>query len=494
MPPAPAASTGKRRIPIGRRWLGLAAGPLVLVSLLVMEPPEGMTPEAWRTAAVAGLMAVWWMTEAIPISATALLPLVLMPLLDIAPMGAVAAPYANPLVFLFLGGFLIALAVQRWGLHQRIALGVLRAVGTRPDFLVGGFMGATAFLSMWVSNTATAAMMLPIGLSVIALVQGGDGDAPKPQIRHFPVALLLGIAFAANIGGMATLVGTPPNALLAGFMLDNYGLELGFARWMAVGLPAALSLLLLAWWLLTRSAYVLGRQPLPGVAVLLGRRRAALGPMSPQEKRVAVVFAATAGLWLLRPLLDRALPGLSLSDPVIAMAGALALFVIPADWSRYRFLMDWDATRELPWGVLVLVGGGLSLGTAVEASGLAGWVGTSLQAFAAWPLFALVLLVAAMVMLISHITSNTATAAAFIPLVAALALSLGDAPLSLAVPTVLAASCAFMLPVATPPNAIVFGSGMLTVGQMARAGAVLSLAALLVIVLVARLLVEPLLG
>ncbi|HEX6135460.1 MAG TPA: DASS family sodium-coupled anion symporter [Longimicrobiales bacterium] len=453
--------------PIGlRQRIGLPAGPILLILLLLLDPPAGMTLAAWRTAAVALFMACWWITEAVPIPATALTPLLLFPLLGILPAGATAAPYANPVIFLFLGGFVIALAMQRHELHRRIALGVVRAMGVHPPVLVLGFMAATAFLSMWVSNTATAVMMLPIGLSVVQLVKPDAGEGPMDF--NFAIALMLGIAYAASIGGLATLIGTPPNALLAAFMLETYGVEVGFAQWLIVGLPLVLISLPLAWLVLTRLVFPIRIREIPGGAAAIHEAYQQLGPVSRAERSVAVIFVLTAMLWIVRPLIDDVVPGLS--DTSIAIAAALATFLVPVDLKRGEFLMDWETAERLPWGVLLLFGGGLALAGAVTETGLAEWIGAQMGALGAWPVLLIVVIVTTVVIFLTELTSNTATAAAFLPLVASLSVGLGENPFLLVVPAALAASCAFMLPVATPPNAIVYGSGYVTVPQMSRAG------------------------
>lgn len=469
--------------------LGLLLGPLVFVAMLLLPPPAGLAPEAWRVAATATLMALWWVTEAVPIPVTGLLPLALFPPLGVASMGEAAAPYADPLIFLFLGGFLVALGLERWNLHRRIALGVVGLVGVRPASLVGGFMLATAFLSMWVSNTATAVMMLPIGLSVIALLRQ-DGEAAARD--GFAPALLLGIAYGASIGGMATLIGTPPNALLAAFMRRTYGVEIGFAQWMTIGLPLALLMLLGAWLILTRLAFALPRQAIAGSAALIRGEIAGLGPLATPELRVGLVFAGAALLWVLRPALEGVLPA-GVNDTVIAVAAGVLLFIIPAGGRAGRGvrLMDWPTATRLPWGVLLLFGGGLSLAAAIGKSGLAAWIGAGFAGLGHWPLLLVVLLVTAGIVFLTELTSNTATAAAFLPLMASVAPALAADPFLLTIPVALGASCAFMLPVATPPNAIVFGSGRLTVAQMARAGFLLNLAAIAIILGLTTALVGP---
>lgn len=452
-----------------RQRIGLVLGPIALVALLLMPAPEGMSAEAWKTTAVGTLMAIWWVCESIPIPATALLPLILFAPLGILPMSGAASPYANPIIFLFLGGFVIALAMERWNLHRRIALAVVRVMGVKPHRLVLGFMVATAFLSMWVSNTATAVMMLPIALSVIQLVRpDADYGSGKPVDFNFAINLMLGVAYAASIGGLGTLIGTPPNALLAGFMLETYGIQIGFAQWMMIGVPLVVVTLPLSWIVLTKFVYPIQIREIPGGEQAIEREYLKLGPVAPAEKRVAIVFVVTALLWVFRPLLEQSvIPGLD--DTVIAIAAALTLFLIPAGSKASGALIDWETAEKLPWGVLLLFGGGLALADAVQKTGLAKWIGTNVGALG-WSTFAMVVVVAVIIVFLTELTSNTATAAAFLPLVASVAVGMGENPFLLAVPAALAASCAFMLPVATPPNAIVFGSGYITVPQMARAG------------------------
>ncbi|CAN5877457.1 DASS family sodium-coupled anion symporter [soil metagenome] len=468
--------------------LGLLLGPLLLLAVLLLPPPEGMEALAWRTAGVGLLMATWWVSEAIPIPATSLLPLVLFPLLGVATIDAAASPYANPLIFLFMGGFMLALAMQRWNLHRRIALRIIAALGTRPVSLVAGFMAASAFLSMWVSNTATTLMMLPIGLSVIELViRRSDRPDRHPGESNFGVALMLGIAYACSIGGLGTLIGTPPNALLAGFVREAYGIEIGFAQWMMVGVPLVVVALPLTWLLLTRLLYPIRMAEIPGGSEIIARERQSLGSPSRAEKIVAVVFTLTAAAWIFRPLLEAR--GLVLSDAGIAIAGALALFLIPLDLRRGEFVLNWEWAQRLPWGVLILFGGGLSLASAISRTGLAGWIGEEIAGFGALPLVVVMLAVTTVIVFLTELTSNTATAAAFLPVVSSVAIGLGENPLLLAIPAALAASCAFMMPVATPPNAIVYGSGYLTIPQMARAGVVLNLLLIVLITALAYTLV-----
>lgn len=460
--------------------------------MLLAAPPEGMTIVAWRTAAVGALMAIWWITEAIPIPATALLPIVLFPLLGIATISATTAPYANEVIYLFLGGFLIAKALESCGLHRRMALTILRVVGTRPANLILGFMIATAFISMWVSNTATVVMMLPMATSVIALARGKDDESSRTPGRAFDAALLLGVAYAASIGGLGTLIGTPPNALLAGFMRQNYNVDIGFLDWMLLGVPIVVIALPFAWLLLTRLLYRLGSEPVAGGAAMLEQERRAIGPISRAEWAVGAITALTAAAWVTRPILDEWMP--ALSDSGIAIAGALLMFIVPMTLRPLRAALTWTQAERLPWSVLILFGGGLSLAAAIQQTGLSAWIGGSLGALAGWPLFAVLLTVTAVIILLSELASNTATAAAFLPVAASLALVIGADPLLLTVTAALAASGGFMLPVATPPNAIVYGTGALTIPEMARAGVLLNIFFVLLLPLVVYLLAARIFG
>ncbi len=467
------AESSQSRGAVLAAWIGLILGPLLLLACILTDPPGGLSEKAWLTVGLAALMAVWWSTEAIPIPATSLLPILLIPLLDIDTLAKATAPYANPTIFLFLGGFLLGLAMQRWNLHKRIALATLLAVGNQPSRQIAGFMIATAFISMWVSNTATSIMMLPIGLSVIGLLIAGSEEK---EGARFAVALLLGIAYSASVGGIATLIGTPPNALLAAFMRENYDVQIGFGQWMLLGLPLSIGMLVFIWWSLTRGGFRLAGGDSRG---LLEKEMAALGPMSRAETMVAVVFVLAAAAWIFQPLLADYVDGVN--DTSIAMAAAIALFLIPVDLHKRVFLMDWEQANKAPWGVLLLFGGGLSLAGVIGASGLAEWIASSLGAFDALPLLAMIALVVTVIIFLTEITSNTATAAAFLPLLGALAVAQGLSPEMLAIPAAVAASCAFMMPVATPPNAIVFGTGQLPIQAMIKAGFVLNLFGVLLV-------------
>ena len=478
------------------QWIGLVAGPLGACLAYLVLPAyytEGngatvvFTHAGRATAAMALWMAVWWMTEAIAVYATALLPLALLPATGAMPIRGAAAPYANELIYLFMGGFILALAMQRWGLHRRFALGTLRLVGTRPDRLIAGFMGITAVLSMWVSNTATAIMMLPIALSVVELARGkqsGEIDSDD----HFTPCLLLGIAYAASIGGIGTLIGTPPNLFLASYIRDNLGEEISFVRWMGVGVPLVIVFLPIAWFLMTRFVFPVQRGQISGAST--GSSYEQLGSMSRGEWSILVVFLITVTAWIFRPLLSgieiggvRPLSGLT--DPGIAILSALSLFVIPVDVKERTFVMDWPTARALPWEVLVLFGGGLSLAAAIRVNGVGEFLGNQVGGLAGIPDVVFVVLVVALVIYLTELTSNTATTATLVPILASLAPGLGFHPYMLIVPAAIAASCAFMLPVATPPNAIIFGSGHVTMQQMLRAGMGLNLIGVAIITILA---------
>jgi len=457
----PAAAPGLRQL------CGWILGPGALILTLLLPPPPGLSPEGWRTAGAALLMAVFWICESVPIPVTALLPLILFPALGLGDIRETAAPFANPVIYLFLGGFLIALAMQRWNLHRRVAINLIGLLGTRPDRLVGGFLLASAAVSMWVSNTATALMMLPIALSIVQLLPR-EGGTEAPGNRAFATALLLAVAYGATTGGMATLIGTPPNALLAAYVAKSYGVTLGFGQWMLLGVPVMLVTLPVVYLILTRVSFRLERAEIPGMAAHLRAARAELGPWSRGEIGVLWVFLLTALAWIFQPLLARGLP--LLTDTTIAIAGGLALFFIPVQPRRGEFLMNWESTKGLPWDVLLLFGGGLSLAGNIEKHGLSRYLGDLCAGLGGIPTIALVCVVCFGILMLTELTSNTATAATFLPIVAALALSLGQNPLLFLIPTALAANCSYMLPVGTPPNAIVFGSGYVTLPQMARAG------------------------
>jgi len=446
----------------------LALGPLAFALIYLFFRPEGLSSEALVVMALAIWMAIWWITEAIPIAATALLPLLVLPLTGAMPMDDTAAPYADPKVLLYMGGFMIAVTIEKWHLHKRIALSIIAFIGTDMRFIVLGFMLATAFLSMWISNTATSLMMLPIAVSVVhQLAEGIKGShVTETMIGQ---ALMLAIAYSASIGGVSTIIGTPTNIVLVGIVKELYGIEIGFAEWMMIGLPISLGLLGLCWWYLVKVAY-----PFPKNMALSGgkeeiyRQLNALGKISLPEKRVLLVFSLVSFCWISRVfLLQKLLP--FLDDTIIALAGVLLLFVIPSSVDKKR-LLDWKTAQNIPWGILLLFGGGLSLAAGFKETGLAEWLGSHFEALQSIHFLLFIFIIVASVNFLTEITSNVATASMLLPILGAVALALGVHPYGLMVGATLAASCAFMLPVATPPNAVVFGSGYLTIPAMAKAG------------------------
>lgn len=461
-----------------RQKLGLLLGPLLFLAMLLAPTPAGMSLVAQKMAAVALLMATWWMCESLPIPATSLLPIALFPLLGISSTQQAAAPYANHLIFLFMGGFIIALAMQRWGLHRRIAMNIVRAVGFSPGRLIFGFMAATAVLSAFVSNTATAVMMMPIGLAIINhVVEEGKKEGLDARIDFSPenfafgLNLMLGIAYAASIGGVATLIGTPPNTVLAGYLQKTYGYEITFARWLLVGVPLVLVLLPLCWLWLTRVANPMKLEKVPGGRDLIDAELREMGAMHPGERWTALVFGLTALAWIFRKQLGVLFPEPKLvTDAAIGMSGALLLFLLPVNLKRNQFVMDWHWAAKLPWGVLILFGGGLALAGGFKTTRLADWIGSQVGLLQNAPTLLLVVAVTTLIIFLTELTSNTATAAMVMPILSAVAIGLGQNPLLLVVPAAIAASCAFMLPVATPPNAIVFGSGYVTIPQMVKSG------------------------
>jgi sodium-dependent dicarboxylate transporter 2/3/5 len=475
----------------------LAAGPVAWLVLL-LSAPESLPPEARQVLGIAGWMAVWWLAEPVPLGATSLLPIVLFPLLGVRSAKDAAAPYANELVFLFLAGFLLAAALEKWNAHSRIAYGIVSKLGGGARRVVLAVMLATGFVSMWISNTATAAMMYPIALAIGALFGAGTA-ADRTR-----TALMLGVAYAASIGGVGTLLGTPPNLIFAGAARELTGREVSFVDFMKIGVPIAAVLLPLCWVLLV---FVLfrGRVDMGADARrMLRERQAALGPMSGGEARTIAVFLFTVAGWLLRErkdLGDVTIPGLAdiapgVTDASVGLAGALLLFATSdrAPRSGGRPLLTWREARQIPWEVLLLFGGGLSLAAAMESSGLARWLGGNLGSLAGSSRLAVYGGLAAVVLVLSELASNTAVAAMAMPIAASLAPAVGEPPLALMLVAALAASTGFALPVATPPNAIVFGSGQVSVRQMALAGVLLDLIAVGVIVLAVMLLYPVVFG
>jgi solute carrier family 13 (sodium-dependent dicarboxylate transporter), member 2/3/5 len=451
------------------RVAALLAGPIAFGILLAAPPLGGLPPTAQAVAAVVAWMAIWWLTEAVPIAATALLPIVLLPLVGDQAIDTVTRRYGDNVIFLFLGGFILSIAVQKWGLHRRVALAVLRRTGTTPRRVLLGFMLATALLSMWFSNSATAIMMVPVAAAAIAHLPRVDGER---KAEGLSAALLLAIAYGATIGGLGTIIGSPPNAIFVGYAKSAFGVDITFLQWMLFGVPLAIVAGAIAYLYLAFVAF--RRVTANGASLTLPAAPA--DPLSGPEARVLGVFLVVAAGWLLRGVVGSGIPALApLSDAGIAIAGAIALFALPAYGASGPRLLDWSDLAELPWGVLILFGGGLALAGAVQSSGLAQWIASGSGALQGLAPVLVLGAVAMVIIFLTEITSNTATASVFMPIVAAFALAADFHPFMVMMIASTAASCAFMLPVATPPNAIVFATGHLTIPKMARVGLALNL-------------------
>ena len=460
--------------------IGLFLAPALFLLLLLIPVPEGLTAGGWKVVALAVWMLTWWVTEAVSLSVTALLPIILLPIMGVTSMKNATAPYANPVVFLFMGGFMIALAMEKWDLHRRIALNIVLKTGSNANGIIFGFFVATAAISMWISNTATTVMMLPIATSVIALLANSQKNLPPLGLKHFALGMMLAIAYGSNIGGTATIIGTPPNVVFTGFMRETYGTEVSFAKWMLVAIPFAIILLLLAYFLIVKVLYPNRLGKFEGAEELIRQEVASLGKMSRGEKQTLIIFLSTALLWIFRAGINQLVPFLHLSDEGIAMIASVALFVTPVVWQKGDFVLEWSDTKRLPWGILLLFGGGLSLADALATTGIIDLIGSQfshLQNANVW----IILGLSAVSLLLTEVMSNVALITIFLPVVGGIAQGAGIDPLEVCIPVTIAASCAFMLPMSTPPNAIIFASGHVTIPQMMRAGIWLNIASILLI-------------
>ena len=454
--------------------IGLFGGLFVFCTFYLIDKPSSINREAWLVAGVALLMTIWWISEAIPIYVTGLLPLVFFPLLDLYELKEVANSYSHPLVLLFLGGFIIASAMEDSGLHKRIALKILSFSGTSPSKIIAGFMVTTALLSMWVSNTASTIMMLPIAMSVVSIFSSQKNIDNK----NFAIPLLLSIAYSASIGGTATLIGTPTNIMLASILSDTYNFQIGFLDWLLIGLPVAIILIPVAWIFLSKIVFKVSSKKSDALEKTLRIMKKEIGLASRTEKVVAYVFFLTATLWIFRKSLNESL-SLTLNDTSIGLLGALLLFVIPTG-SKKR-ACNWNTANKIPWGVLFLVGGGIALSRAFKSSGLAEWIASFSNYFYGFDVYFLILISVALIIILTELNSNTATVATFTPILIIFAIGLEVNPLFFVIPTTIAASCAFMLPVATPPNAVVYGSGKIEINNMMKAGFILNIISILVV-------------
>lgn len=463
------------------QFTGLILGPVAFIFTIWLFSPEGLNFEARAVLAITLWVAIWWVTEAIPIPATALLPLVLMPITGALDSATVSSAYGDDIIFLFMGGFFIATAMEKWNLHKRIALAIIAFVGVGSKRILLGFMTATAFLSMWVSNTASVMMMVPMGLAIAAQVaDASKGKAEAKDMPDFEKSLLFGIGYAGTIGGLGTLIGTPPNIILAAQANLLFGVDISFAGWMLVGVPVVILLMLIAWFYLSHVAFRISMREVPGGAALIRTERKALGAMSFEEKSVAVIFAFAAFMWISRQFIWANLVP-EIRDGMIAIFCSILLFMIPTGQSGQRIL-GWEDSKNIPWGVLLLFGGGLAIAAGFQGSGLSVWMGSQLTVLEGLHMLIIISVAATMILFLTEITSNTATGTMILPVVAALALAINIHPFALMVPCAMAANCAFMLPVGTPPNAIIFATGKLRIAEMMRVGFMLNIIAAIIIV------------
>ena len=469
--------------------IGFFAGPLLFL-LIYNLPITIINPLAHKVIAVAAWMIVWWITEAVAIPITALLPMTIFPLIGTMELKEAAAHYSNPIVYLFFGGFIIALALEKVGLHRRIALNIIKLTGTNADGVVLGFMIATAAMSMWISNTASTVVMLPIALSVIKLLLN-DADGFTKNEQRFALSIMLGIAFSANIGGMGTIIGTPPTVVMIGFLKSEYGIQIDFLQWFMMGLPFVIVLLALAYFVIVKWIYPNNLGQIAGTGEVIQNELKKLGSMSRGEKIVLVIFFLTAFSWILRNNLNNWFDW-NLTDTGIALLGAMAMLVTPIAFSKGDFVLDWKDTSKLPWGILLLFGGGLALASGMSKAGIIDMIGTAIAGKEGLSVFWITAALVIVVLFMTELMGNLALITIFAPMVAGVAVGLGEPVLYLLIPVTLASSCAFMLPMATPPNAIVFASGHIKVYEMAKVGIVLNLLAVVLLMGMGKLIVPML--
>lgn len=478
-----------------KKYIWVLLGPVSFLIMSFLPVPKGISPEAWKVLAMASLMLIWWISEAVPIAVTSLLPLVLLPSMGVAKLEAAAAPYANPVVYLFMGGFVIALAMEKWALHKRIALQIVNMTGTNANGIIGGFMMATAFISMWISNTATAIMMLPIGLSIITLMQNQISPDKENEkgLRNFSISMMLAIAYGANIGGTATIIGTPPNVVFAGYMRENFNVEVTFLTWMMIGTPFAIILLIFTYFLTVKVLFPNNLGNFGGAKEIINSELKELGPMTTGEKLTLFIFISTALSWIFRLQIDAIFPAIKISDTTISLVAAMLLFIIPVSLHKKEFLLNWSDTEKLPWGILLLFGGGLSLADSLASTGIINIIGDQFKGLDSegW---VFIIGLSTVSLFLTEVMSNVALVTIFLPVVGAIAVGAGIPPIQLCIPVTIAASCAFMFPMSTPPNAIVFASGRITIGQMAKAGFILNLITILVIAFLVKFLFPFVLG
>lgn len=475
------------------RLIGFASGPLLFIGIILLIPESWLADNAVKTIGVAAWMITWWITESVPIPVTAMLPLILFPFLGIMDMRDSASPYANPIIFLFMGGFLIALALEKHRLHERIALHLIRITGTSGNGIILGFMIATAGLSMWISNTATAMMMLPIAMSVVNLLKKHKDQAIhefNKSERNFALGLMLMVGYAATLGGMATLIGTPPNVVFAGLLDKFYQEKISFADWMIVGVPVAIVLLMTTYLIITKILFPNRLHKVEGTDALIVSRLTELGPITKKEKRVLAIFVFTSFLWIFQELLNAVVFGKPVfNDTNIAMCGGLLMFIVPANLKKMEFLLRWKDTERMQWGILLLFGGGLCLAQALKVTGIINSVGDWIAAQSTYNALLLLLLIVISVFL-SELMSNVALVQIFVPVIFGISDGLNISPVMLALPVTLSASIGFMFPIATPPNAIVYSSGYIRMKDMVRAGVLLNIVSIVIILIASLTLVR----
>jgi len=466
---------------LNKKTIGLLLGPILFIYILLFFHPEGLSKPANAVLASAIWIAVWWITEALPIAVTALLPIILFPLSGGLNLEDTTASYGHKYVFLYIGGFILAIAIEKWNLHKRIALNIIKIVGTNVVYIILGFMIATAFLSMWISNTATSVMILPIGMAIVSQLKDNPQTLENENLI-FGKALMLSIAYSASIGGMATLIGTPPNLVLAGVVKSTYGVEITFSQWFIFGFPISILLLFICWMYLTKVAFKFKQKAFPGGSKEIKSQLKTLGKISFEEKTVLVVFICTAFAWISRSfLIKQFVP--AIDDTIIAILAGALLFLLPSGQKRIRIL-DWDDAIKLPWGIILLFGGGMALALGFESSGLAVWIGQQMTSLNTLPLILVLLILITSVNFLTEITSNLATTAMLLPVLVSLASAIGVHPYLLLLGATVAASCAFMLPVATPPNAVVFGSGYLKMEDMVSKGFWMNIISIILLTLI----------
>ena len=477
---------------------GLFLGPVFFLLVVFGSDDTMLAPGAWKVLGMAAWMVTWWVSEAVPIPVTALLPLIMFPVLGVFDIRESTAPYASPIIFLFMGGFFIALGLEKHGLHKRIALNLIRITGTHANGIILGFMIATAFLSMWISNTATTVMMLPIAMSVINLMVESDSvqlDDHNPRsFQLFSLGLLLSIAYSANIGGTATIIGTPPNIVLVGYLKEIIDYDMEFSKWMLVGIPVSFTMLMFTYLLITKVLFPNRLGVIKGSGEVLRKQLLDLGKMSMEERLVAFVFTMTALGWIFKNYINLLLGGEYLNDTVTAMSGGVLMFLIPVNLKKGIFLMKWEDTRRMPWGILILFGGGLCLAKGMETTGLIQLIGDAISGSAHLQIWFIITILITIMLFMTELMSNVALTTIFIPVVIGIATGFGLDPVLVTIPVTMAASCAFMMPISTPPNAIVFASGKIRIKEMMKAGFILNLVSIVVLVIATYSIIEWVFG